>query len=56
MSYKSTFYWDSDTITDLQNADAKELFNFIYRSCEWEDHTDLANVFTDLVLTLKALG
>jgi hypothetical protein len=53
MDYKSTFYWDSDTITELQNSDAKEIFDFVYRSCEWDNYIDLANVFTDLIKTIN---
>jgi hypothetical protein len=54
MDYKPTFYWDSDTITELQNSDAKEIFDFVYRSCEWDNYTDLANVFTDLIKTISS--
>jgi len=53
MDYKPAFYWDSDTITELQNSDAKEIFDFVYRSCEWDNYTDLANVFTDLIKTIN---
>lgn len=50
---KTKYYWDSDTIEDLKGETGYEVFRHVYMDTDWEDLTDLADVFSDLVKAIN---
>ena len=56
MSSKFKFYFDSETLQQHKHATAKELFMFCYNNCDFEDATDLAEIYSDFVAQVEFLN
>ena len=51
---KTKYYWDSDTIEALKGENGMDIFTYVYLDCDWEDLTDLSDIFSDLVKAINA--
>jgi len=51
MSFK--FFFDPNTIKDHLGSTPKELFMFCYNNCDWENATDLADIYSDFVAQVE---
>ena len=56
MSSKFKFYFDLETLQQHKHATAKELFMFCYNDCNFEDATDLAEIYSDFVAQVEFLN
>lgn len=53
MSNKFKFFFDPETLRENLSATPKELFMFCYNNCDWEDATDLADIYSDFVAQVE---
>ena len=56
MSTKFKFFFDPETLQLHKNATPKELFMFCYNNCDFEDATDLADIYSDFVAQVEFLN
>ena len=50
---KFKFFFDPEGVKDHSSATPKELFMFCYNNCDWEDATDLADIYSDFVAQVE---
>ena len=50
---KFKFFFDPETLRENLSATPKELFMFCYENCDWEDASDLADIYSDLVAQVE---